>query len=511
MFDCVIVGAGPGGLVATKELLEAGVTNVICLEKSHEIGGIFAGSYDGLYLTSSAAFSMFSDHWIGDDEAHSFWTKKRAVRYWASYAETFGVTQRIQFGADVAETAQAESGDWQITLTSGELIKSRRLVVATGNNDVPTLPEWHGLATQIQTLHARNYKNATAFAGKRVVVVGGGESASDIALEVSKVATQCWVSLRNGTGWVVPRMRNNIATDMSTHRGIWTLPRRFGSMVTTLIIKHDMRLAQTDPEMAALVALNKSVPSPKGIWGTYGTKSFALPEAIANHNCCIVDGIAMVEDAGRTLVTNSGRILSDVDTIIFCTGYSSRVHILPAELRDCDPRGLFKHMIDPNHGDRLAWIGFARPAFGSQFPIMEMQARYWALIVSGQASLPDNAAMMASIAADKASNIAQFGATAERVRGLTDYFRYIDDLATLIGCMPRFWQTLFLRPRLWLHLVYGPAQATQFRLWGPGSKPKQAREILRKLPVSKFNHVVRIGLLGRIRFALSGFWRHDVH
>lgn len=509
MYECIVVGAGPGGLVAIKELSEAGVSNILCLEKSHRIGGLFAGSYDSLYLTSSAAFSMFSDHWIGDDQAHVFWTKAQAVEYWAGYAEKFNVLEKIRFDTAVLDATQTGTGDWQLTLESGDRIQCKRLVVATGNNDVPVVPNWHDKATDVRTLHSRDYRNSEPFAGKRVVVVGGGESASDIALEISKVADRCWVSLRNGAGWVVPRMRNGIATDMSTHRGFWTLPRRFGSLVSASIIAHDARLAENNPEMAALVALNKSVPSPRGIWGTYGTKSFALPKAIANYDCRIVEEIADVDKKGRQLTTASGRILSDIDAIVYCTGYRSQVKILPADARDCDPRGLFKHMIDLNYGDRLAWLGFARPAFGSQFPVMEMQARYWALIVSKQMVLPDRTAMMKSIEADKKSNLSQFGTTAERVRGLVDYFRYMDDLADMIGCGPPIWQTLFTHPRLWLHLIYGPTQATQYRLRGRGKKPELANEILRKLPLSSFNHVVKAGLWGRVRFALSGFRRGD--
>lgn len=231
MYECIVVGAGPGGLVAIKELSEAGVSNILCLEKSHRIGGLFAGSYDSLYLTSSAAFSMFSDHWIGDDQAHVFFTKAQAVEYWAGYAEKFNVLEKIRFDTAVLDATQTGTGDWQLTLESGGRIQCKRLVVATGNNDVPVVPNWHDKATDVRTLHSRDYRNSEPFEGKRVVVVGGGESASDIALEISKVADRCWVSLRNGTGWVVPRMRNGIATDMSTHRGFWTLPRRFGSLV----------------------------------------------------------------------------------------------------------------------------------------------------------------------------------------------------------------------------------------------------------------------------------------
>nr|AQU14177.1 FAD binding domain-containing protein [Hormoscilla spongeliae GUM096] len=66
MLDCIVIGAGPGGMVCTKELIEQGLQEVVCLEQAKDVRGVFANAYDGLVLTSSATISMFSDFWIGD-------------------------------------------------------------------------------------------------------------------------------------------------------------------------------------------------------------------------------------------------------------------------------------------------------------------------------------------------------------------------------------------------------------------------------------------------------------
>jgi len=78
----------------------------------------------------------------------------------------------------------------------------------------------------------------------------------------------------------------------------------------------------------------------------------------------------------------------------------------------------------------------------------------------------------------------------------------MDDLARLIGCEPPLRRYLLRHPRLWLRMVYGPTQGTQFRLRGPGRKVALARDILGKLPLSPFNHVVKAGLRGRLRYLL---------
>jgi len=210
MISCIVIGAGPGGIVATKELLEKGFKDVLCLEQSSELGGVFSKSYDHLLLTSSVTFSMFSDFWVGEGKSHHFWTKQEAVQYWKDYAEHYDVTQHIRFNNKVEAVTINDDKTWHVKLSSGESLNCQRLILATGNNNVARFPDWHKQLTNISYLHSKDYKNAENFKGKRVLVVGGGESGSDVAYEISKVAEQCWVSLRESTGWIVPRKRGEV-------------------------------------------------------------------------------------------------------------------------------------------------------------------------------------------------------------------------------------------------------------------------------------------------------------
>ena len=506
MISCIVIGAGPGGLVATKELLEKGFSDVVCLEQSDTLGGVFANGYDNLLLTSSVTFSMFSDFWVGDGKSHDFWTKDEAVDYWKGYANHFKVTDHICFNSKVEAVSELEDGTWKIKLSSGETFQCKKLVLAIGNNNIPRYPDWHKELTNIPYTHSKDYKNADSFKGKRVLVVGGGESGSDVAYEISQVAERSWVSLRETTGWIVPRKRGEHAADVSTHRGIWDLPREYGKHLSPFVLK--LERARKDPVFDVLADLNEKVKASRGIWGIYGTKTLALPKAIAHHECKVVGDIVKVENGGRTLTDSHGVIIENIDAVVFSTGYHNIVPFMPKELQACDPRSMYKHMFHPDFADRLTWIGWARPGFGSQFPIMEMQSRYCALVFSEAMKLPSKDAMQKAIQKDNEVYKEQFEGNAERIRSLIDYHRFMNDMSKIIGCYPPIIKSFFMNPKLWFHLMYGPTQATQFRLKGPGKKVKLAKEIIYKLPISTYNHIVKAGLRGRIRYAFFNyrFW-----
>ncbi len=500
-YQCIVIGAGPAGIITIKELAENGITDILAIDQGPAIGGNFIHSYDNLTLTSSCTISMFSDFWIGDGNERSFWTKHDIVKYWKQYIKKFNIADKFRFNTNI-ESANLENDTWSITLSSVELLTADKLVIAIGSSNFKSLPDWHEKLTNIKYLHSKDYRNAEELSGKNVIVVGGGESASDIALEVSKVAATSWVSLRTSCGWITPRFRGSNPADLSTHRGFWGLPREFGKPAAKAIL--DIERNMHDPEHDAIVMLNNMVTTDRGPFGTYGTKTKALPEAIAYHNCQVIDEITEVLNGGKTLITRDGNRLENIDVVIFSTGYKNIIPFFSSDMAHLDPRSLYKHMFHSDYRDKLCLVGAARPCFGSQFPIMEMQARYFALIASGKAKLPSATDMQLTAEADKAMYIDILGHNAKRVRSLVDYHIYLDNLAKIIGCSPPLWKYFFLHPLLWMRMVYGPMQSTQFRLRGPNRKTALAHDILRKIPVSDFTHIVKIGIIGRIKYALKG-------
>jgi dimethylaniline monooxygenase (N-oxide forming) len=303
-------------------------------------------------------------------------------------------------------------------------------------------------------------------------------------------------------GWIVPRYRDGRITDADTSRLQWSLPWEYGAYLSNLILDFDRAIE--DPVYQSMVDLNQRVGSRCGICGIYGTKTLSLPEAVAIHDCKVVGEITEVRDGGRHLITMR-KELKNVDAVIFCTGFDNQVPFMPGSLSIIDPRKLYKHMFHPEVADRLGWIGWARPAFGSQFPIMELQARLFAQIVTGIHALPSRGKMSQIANQDAEMNIRQFEDSGKHIRSLVDYHRYMDDLASLIGCKPPLLKYFFLRHKLWKHLYYGPTQATQFRLRCPGKKVSLAEEIKEKLPYVKTRFVLNSALKRRLYSFLGAF------
>ena len=208
----------------------------MCLEKTKDMGGVFVNAYDELEMTSSAVFSMFSDFWAGDHYKNHFWSKEEVLNYWSEYADHYNVTKHIKFDANVSKVSDL-GNSWKVVLFSGEAFQSKRLILAVGNNNIPSSPEWSHELTNVTQTHSKTYVNSSSYQGKRVFVVGGGESGSDIARQISAVAEECSVSLRDSTGWVVPSMLGGAAADTSTHRALWGLPRKYGSKLSASFLR----------------------------------------------------------------------------------------------------------------------------------------------------------------------------------------------------------------------------------------------------------------------------------
>ena len=172
--------------------------------------------------------------------------------------------------------------------------------------------------------------------------------------------------------------------------------------------------------------------------------------------------------------------MDDIDVVVLCTGYRTDFSWLDVEGLDWNPRTWFKHCFPGGHGDKLMFIGWARPHQGGIPACGEMLARYVAMVLDGSRVLP---ADYAERALKEAADEHAFYVHARHAANLVDYPAFMDSVARLIGCLPET-----PRPtqpeRLVQYCVY-PNWPFWYRMNGPGAKPRVVETILSAFPLAK--------------------------
>ncbi|MEU5977936.1 NAD(P)/FAD-dependent oxidoreductase [Streptomyces sp. NPDC047315] len=185
-----VIGAGPAGLSVAAALRERGVRAVV-LEKSGAVGTSWRGHYDRLRLHTTRRMSALPGlpmprsfgRWVHRDDV---------VRYLEKYAEVHEL--EVVTGVEVTrvEPAPADARrpgrpGWLLHATGGRRLTGRAVVVATGYNHTPRLPDWPGLDTYTgEVVHASAYRNPGPYAGKDVLVVGVGNTGAEIAVDLAE-------------------------------------------------------------------------------------------------------------------------------------------------------------------------------------------------------------------------------------------------------------------------------------------------------------------------------------
>ena len=117
--------------------------------------------------------------------------------YFNDYADHFGVRSRITFNTTVEQVTAMEDDNWEVVLSSGAKEIFDYLVVCNGHHWNPRKPSYPGEFTG-RIIHSHDFKNNRGYEGKKVLVIGGGNSACDIAVETSRVAASVDISMRRG-------------------------------------------------------------------------------------------------------------------------------------------------------------------------------------------------------------------------------------------------------------------------------------------------------------------------
>lgn len=186
-----LIGAGCSGITTIKNLLQAGLHDLVCYEQNDQIGGNWVYSpheshssvCETTHIISSKKMSEFVDFPMPDDYP-DYPSHAQLLRYFQAYAEHFDLYPYIQFNTRVIKAEKTATEQWLITLGNGQQEQFDYLLVANGHHNVPRHPEQLPGAFKGRYLHSHQYKTATPFQGERVLVIGAGNSGCDCAVEI---------------------------------------------------------------------------------------------------------------------------------------------------------------------------------------------------------------------------------------------------------------------------------------------------------------------------------------
>ncbi|WP_225410622.1 flavin-containing monooxygenase [Stigmatella hybrida] len=194
-----IIGAGFCGLGVSKAFLDYGVA-FDCLDKNSEVGGNWLdGVYDSTHLISSRDSTGFTGFPM-PEHYPDFPSRAQVLDYLKSFADSFNLRQHIEFRKEVTDITPVDAKGmkgWNVRLSSGETRHYRGVVVANGHHWDKRIPAYPGVFTG-KSLHSKDYKNISDFDGKRVLVVGSGNSGCDIAVEAATYNFESTISMRRG-------------------------------------------------------------------------------------------------------------------------------------------------------------------------------------------------------------------------------------------------------------------------------------------------------------------------
>jgi NADPH-dependent 2,4-dienoyl-CoA reductase/sulfur reductase-like enzyme len=387
-----VIGAGASGLVAVKNLREQGFT-VDCFERETGVGGAWnwrharSPMYGSTHLISSKPTTQFPDFPMPDswpDYPHH----ALLLRYLERYAEHFGLREHIWFGTEVIRVEPAEGGHWDVTTRGGRdaLDRTQRyaaVVVATGHNWAAKMPEYEGLADyRGEVVHASAYKDAAQLRGRKVLVVGGGNTGCDLAVEAAQQAAMCWHSTRRGY-WYAPKyVYGRPADQVNDLARALRLPLRLRQWLFHRVLRRNV---------GDLTRFGLRKPDHR-IYETHPVVNSQLVYYIGHGGIVPVGDLARFERHSVKLA--SGELI-EPDLVLLATGYLPKFDFLAPQLLSADADGrprLHLHAFARQY-PTLFVAGLLQPDSGL-FPLVHWQTVAMARWLRLRESAPQRAAQL---------------------------------------------------------------------------------------------------------------------
>lgn len=397
-----VIGAGSSGIITCKQLLERDIP-FDCFEVSDKAGGnwVFknkngmSAAYRSLHINTSKSKMEFKCFPM-PDEYPDYPHHSLIAKYFENFIDHFRIREKITFNTRVEDAFQDENGKWQVQLSTGEHKTYDALVVANGHHWDPQWPEPEipGKFSGIE-MHAHSYidpQDPYDFRDKRVVVMGMGNSAMDIACELGNPcnAKAVYLSARRGV-YILPKYFNGKTTDfMVRHPG--DQPKLFERLLPhSWIFKLGNHYLNWKVKNTVGLPENYGLPRPNHRFGeTHPTVSDEIHVRMGSGDIKAMPNIK--EFQGKEVVFTDGRRV-EADIVIYATGYKVSFPFfkqLDLQAKD-NELPLYKRIFSPKHPN-LFFIGLIQPLC-SIMPISEVQSTLIAEYLTGNYALPDQVYM----------------------------------------------------------------------------------------------------------------------
>ena len=261
MTDTCIIGAGPAGLAMARALTSRGLPYTH-LERHAELGGLWnidspgTPMYESAHFISSRTMSAF-DSYPMPDTYPDYPSQRQVLGYLKGFADTYDLTDAIEFNTEVTHVEATDDGRWRVTRADARTSEHDNVVAASGVLWYPNEPSLPGHYTG-EVRHSVTYRSPGELKGRRVLVVGAGNSGCDIACDAATAADHAVISVRRGY-WFIPKHILGVPSDVFGASGppmpMWLEQRVFGALLRVLVgdltklglPKPDHKLFETHP------------------------------------------------------------------------------------------------------------------------------------------------------------------------------------------------------------------------------------------------------------------------
>lgn len=379
-----IIGAGPSGITAAKNCKEAGL-NFVVFEKNDKVGGnwVFnsktghSSVYENTHLISSKSWSEFEDFPMPEDYP-DYPNHFQLQKYFEDYAHHFDVYSSIKFDHSVQKVERLPDANWLVSYIDnlGEEKSEifQVLMVANGHHNVPKYPQYPGTYTGTY-LHSHDFKYLKEeWRDKRILVIGAGNSACDIAVESSRISKVVHMSMRSPQ-WIFPKFIFGQPGDVFAAKSKW-LPK----IVRQYGLKFLVR-AILGPYSRYKLPENTRLPLT-----THPTLNSDLLEYLRHGR--ITPRPAITSFDGLTVNFADGTS-DDFDIIFACTGFWTEFPFFDKSLLDfknLEKVPLYKKMMHEEFKN-IYFIGLFQP-IGCIWPLADYQAKLATLEILGKYSRP---------------------------------------------------------------------------------------------------------------------------